>query len=61
MLWDLIQQIQLGKARQHSMSIEDRIASLEQQIERNNKALVEVIKYLERRDGSDLDGDGNVG
>jgi len=61
MLWDLIQQFQLGDARNQASSLEERVAFLERKIERNDKALVEVIKYLEQRDNRDLDGDGSIG
>jgi hypothetical protein len=43
------------------MSVDERLAALEQQLERSNKVLVEVIKYLEKRDGLDLDDDGEIG
>lgn len=61
MLWNLIQQIQIGRAERNALSIEDRLTALEEQMERNSRVLIEVIRHLERRDGRDLDGDGRIG
>ena len=61
MLWDLIQQVQLGDARNQQASMEQRITDLERQVDRNSEVLVEVIRYLERKEGRDFDGDGQVG
>ena len=61
MLWDLLQQFQLGEARGMAASLEERVAYLEKKVERNDRVLVELIKYLEKRDNRDLDGDGSVG
>jgi CO dehydrogenase/acetyl-CoA synthase epsilon subunit len=61
MLWDLIQQFQLGEARDRASTMEERVAFLERKVERNDRVLVEVIKYLEQRDNRDLDGDGSIG
>lgn len=61
MLWDLLQQMQIGRTERHAMDVEERLTALERQLDRNNKVLVEVIKYLEKRDGRDLDGDGEIG
>jgi uncharacterized protein YigA (DUF484 family) len=58
MLWDLIQQLQLGEARNQASSLEERVAYLERKVERNDRVLVELIRYLEKREGRDLDGDG---
>jgi hypothetical protein len=61
MLWDLIQQFQLGEARDRAGSLEQRVAYLEEKVERDEKVLVELIKYLEKKEGRDIDGDGSVG
>lgn len=61
MLWDLIQQFQLGEARNRAGSLEQRVAYLEEKVQRSEKVLVEVIKYLEKKEGRDIDGDGVVG
>lgn len=61
MLWNLIQQMQLGRAHDHAMSLEERLEVIEERLERNSKVLIEIIRHLERRDGHDLDGDGRIG
>jgi hypothetical protein len=61
MLWDLIQQFQLGEARNQASSLEERVVYLERKVERNERVMVELIRYLEKREGRDLDGDGAVG
>jgi hypothetical protein len=61
MLWDLLQQMQIGRAEQQATSVEARLAHIENQLERNPRVLTDLIRYLERRDGKDLDGDGRVG
>ena len=61
MLWDLLQSHQLRVASDQAASLEERVAFLERQVERNEEVLAEVIKYLEQRDNKDLDGDGSVG
>ncbi len=61
MLWDLLQQVQIGRTERHAVNVDERLAALERQLDRNSKVLVEVIKYLEKRDGRDLDGDGKIG
>ena len=61
MLWNLIQQVQLGEARNQASSLEERVAYLERKVGRNERVMVELIGYLEKREGRDLDGDGAVG
>ena len=46
MLWDLIQQVQLGEARNQASSLEERVAYLERKVERNERVMVELIKYI---------------
>lgn len=53
--------MQIGRTEQHAMDVDERLAALERQLDRNSKVLVEVIKFLEKRDGRDLDGDGKIG
>ena len=60
MLWNLIQQVQLGEARNQASSLEERVAYLERKVERNDRVLVELIRYFEKREGRDLDGDGAI-
>jgi hypothetical protein len=37
------------------------VAELERKAKRNDRVLVELIRYLEKRDGRNLDGDGSIG
>lgn len=61
MLWNLLQQMQIGSAQEHASSVEARLARIEVELERNSRVLTDLIRYLERRDGKDLDGDGKTG
>jgi BMFP domain-containing protein YqiC len=61
MLWNLIQQAQLGDARDRQASLEHRVGRLEDDLDRISEVLTEVIRYLERQEGRDIDGDGRVG
>jgi hypothetical protein len=61
MLWNLLQQMQIGSAQEHVSSVEARLARIEVELERNSRVLTDLIRYLERRDGKDLDGDGRIG
>jgi hypothetical protein len=60
MLWNLVQQMQLGRAHSHAMSLEERLEVIEERLERS-KVLIEIISHLERRDGHGLDEDGGIG
>jgi hypothetical protein len=61
MLWDMIQQMQIGRTEEHAVRVDERLAAIERQLDRNSAVLLEVIKYLKERDGRDLDDDGEVG
>jgi hypothetical protein len=61
MIWDLIQQIQLGRAERQATTVQEQIDDLEQRLRQTEDVLIDVIRYLERRDGRDLDGDGEIG
>lgn len=61
LIWDLIQQGQIGEARDRAASLEARVDYLEDELRRTNRTLMELLRLLERRFGEDLDGDGRVG
>lgn len=61
MLWDILQQMQLHGESRRTGSLEQRVAYLELQLARTNEMLEKVVRYVERRDGEDIDGDGRVG
>jgi hypothetical protein len=68
MLWDIIQQVQLGNRRAESEMLESRALSLEQRVIRMEEELLRtrdqlkrLTDLLEQRFGEDLNGDGRVG
>lgn len=61
MLWNLLQQVQLGEAEKQAASLEERVYYLERRLEQNSRVLADLIRYLEKKEGRDLDGDGSVG
>lgn len=60
-IWDIIQQNQIGETANRAASLERRVEDLEQQIRSMNRALVTLVRALEKRFGEDLNGDGRVG
>ena len=60
-IWDLIQQGQIGEARERATTLEQRVAQLEADVRRTNQILIGLLHGLERRFGQDLDNDGSVG
>ena len=61
LLWDLMQQSQIGDSKQRAQNLEARVAALENQVRRTNEVMVNLLRALERRFGEDLDGDNRVG
>ena len=61
LFWDLIQQSQISNQSNRSDSLEQRVASLERQMEATNGLLRELLTRLEQRLGEDLNRDGRVG
>lgn len=61
LFWDLIQHSQISEAQGKADSLEQRVTTLENQLERTNNTLVELLRVLETRFGDDIDGDGRVG
>ena len=61
LFWDLIQQSQISDARRHATSIEDRVRALEEELQKTQSLLHEVIQRLENSIGEDLNRDGNIG
>jgi hypothetical protein len=60
-IWDVIQQGQISDASSRAASLEHRVVQLEEDLYRTNKALMSLLKELEKRFGEDLNGDGRVG
>jgi len=61
LIWDLIQHSQINETRVRASSLEDRVARLENELQRTNEALIRLLQALERRFGEDLDSDGRIG
>jgi hypothetical protein len=61
LIWDLIQQGQIGEAQNRASDLEQRVADLESELRRTNSALIGLLKALEKRFGEDLNGDGRIG
>lgn len=61
LFWDLIQHSQISQAHGKADSLEQRVSDLENQLERTNNTLMELLRVLETRFGDDLDSDGRVG
>lgn len=61
LIWDMIQQVQLGKADARALSLEERVTRLEGEVRRTSNVLADLLRLLERRFGEDLDGDNRIG
>ena len=61
LIWDLIQQGQIGDASRRAETLEQRVFQLEVELRQTNDTLVQLLKALEVRFGEDLDRDGRVG
>ncbi|GJQ25056.1 MAG: hypothetical protein HBSAPP02_00880 [Phycisphaerae bacterium] len=59
--WDLLQQSQISNQREHAENLESRVRWLENELNRTQTLLRELILRLENRMGEDLDRDGRVG
>jgi hypothetical protein len=61
LIWDLIQQGQIGAASNRTATLEERVMHLEDELRQTNRSLMGLLKALEKRFGEDLDGDGRIG
>ena len=68
MFWDLVQQSQIGAARdktkaveRRTLTLEKRVALLEEELRFTQDLLVRLVRRLEQRFGEDIDGDGEIG
>jgi hypothetical protein len=61
LIWDLIQQGQIGDARQRAETLEQRVHDLEVELRRTNDVVMRLLRALEHRFGQDLDGDNRIG
>lgn len=61
LFWDLYQQSQISDHAARAETTEQRVARLEQEVQRLSTLLRDVIGRLEQHVGVDLDRDGRVG
>jgi uncharacterized Rmd1/YagE family protein len=60
-LWEIVQTGLMYGQHRKSDSIDDRVKSLEDQLQLTQNTLRALVKKLEEIHGSDIDGDGRVG
>jgi uncharacterized Rmd1/YagE family protein len=60
-LWEIVQTGLMYGQHRKSDSIEDRVQSLEDQLQLTQNTLRALVKKLEEMHGTDIDGDGRVG
>jgi hypothetical protein len=61
LFWDLIQQGQIMSQNTRTMTLEERVARLEEQLRSTQALLQKTLQALEQYTGKDVDGDGVVG
>ena len=61
LVWNVVQQRQIATERQKTMSIEEKVKHLEDQLGKIQQDLVQLIRILETKMGEDLDHDGKIG
>ena len=61
LFWDLYQQSQISKHQERTGAVEQRLATIERELEDTRRLLHEVIGRLEQHVGTDLDRNGRVG
>lgn len=60
-LWEILQSGLMYGHYRKSNSMEDRLAFVEQQLERTQETMKSLVKKIEEIHGLDIDGDGKVG
>ena len=61
LIWDIIQHSQISKQQDKTTRLEDRLASLEHELQRTQQNFLDLLHLMEKKLGEDLDGDGKVG
>ena len=61
LLWDLIQQSQISQQRDRSTTLEQRVATLERELDDTRRLLNTLLQRLETRLSEDLNQDGRIG
>ncbi len=61
LFWNLIQQSQINNQHHKSQSIEQRVATLEEELRNTQELLFKTLKVLEEYTNKDINGDGKIG
>ena len=61
LFWDLLQQSQIAKQQGRADSLEQRVYRLEEELHQTKQLLHELVFFLEKECGKDIDGNGLVG
>ncbi len=61
LLWEIVQSGFIYGQKRKSDSIDDRVAFLENQLQRTQDTIRELVKKIEEIHGLDVDGDGRIG
>ena len=61
MLWEVVQTGLMYGQKRKSDSVEDRVRSLEDQLQLTQNTLRSLVKKLEQLHGLDIDQDGRIG
>jgi hypothetical protein len=61
LFWDLIQQGQIMAQGSRTLTLEQRVSILEEQLRSTQIVLKKTLTVLEQYTGRDVDGDGRVG
>jgi hypothetical protein len=61
LLWEIVQSGFMYGQKKKSDSIQDRVSHLEDQLQRTQDTIRELVKKIEEIHGLDVDGDGRIG
>jgi hypothetical protein len=61
LLWEIVQSGFIYHQKTKSDSVEDRVADLENRLQRTQDTIRELVKKIEEMHKLDIDGDGRVG
>lgn len=61
LFWNLIQQSQISQQHHKSLSLEERVDTLEEELRNTQELLFKTLKVLEEYTNQDIDGDGKIG
>lgn len=61
LFWDLLQQSQISEQRDRAATLEERVAQLEDELDRTRRLQRMMLERLETTLGEDIDGDGRIG